>query len=482
MSIFTKKSFNTVLTRYYKGLLTFVTMKGFTLYIVLLIGLIGCQNNTDKNQIFFGGEIINPKSNFVLLMQNENVLDTIFLKKDNTFGKYISNITSGLYSFKHGYEFQYIYLVPKDSLRIRLNTWDFDNTLVFDGKGSERNELLLDIFKGNESTNNNFYQYASLNEEDFLKKTALVTIQHTKLAADFTDSNPNETAAYQHLIDAAINYPIYRLKELYPYWHQKISKDSTFVLSKEYYDFRANTSLNDSLLSNYYAYQNFITTYLYKKANKANSNKGFDTNFRTLLLESIASEIKISKLKNQLLYNEIYTTLFDDSCEATQEQLHLFFDNSTDSIANNKIRLLIEDKKRLPVGDTFPNFTVTDNKGKETSIKNLIEKKNTALIYWSSLHISADYLNKRIRYLQTKFPSINFIVLNIDSTRNKLSFVTKTTENQYYIKNDDDESNFTKSGYTRTVIINSQGRISSSFTLLTNASIESQLGVIIASN
>jgi len=456
-------------------------MKVTTLYIALLIGLIGCQNTNDKNQVFFGGEIINPKSNFVLLMQHEKVLDTILLKKDNTFGKSISNITSGLYSFKHGYEFQYIYFVPKDSLSIRLNTWDFDNTLVFDGKGAERNELLLDIFKGNETTNNNFYQYTSLKEEEFLEKINLTTVQHTKLVADFIANNPNETTAYLHLVEAAINYPIYRLKELYPYWHQKISKDSNFVLSKKYYDFRKNINLNDSLVSNYYAYQNFVTTYLYKKANKANDYKGLDTNFRTLLLKLITTEIRVPNLKNQLLFNEIYSSLIDNSCEPTQEQLHLFFENSTDTIANKKIKLLLEDKEKLTVGTAFPNFPITNKKGKETTIMELLKDKNTALNYWSSQYISADYLEKRIQYLHTKFPSINFINLNTNQHKNYYS-LTKNLNNHYFIKSNSAGTDFVRSGYPRTILINSQGKVHTSFTLLTNTVIEAQLKEIIASN
>ncbi len=450
-------------------------MKVTTLYIVLLLGLLGCKNNTDQNQIFFGGEIINPKSNFVLLMQHEEIIDTILLKNDNTFGKSISNITSGLYSFKHGYEFQYIYFVPKDSLSIRLNTWDFDNTLVFDGKGAERNELLLDIFKGNETASSNFYNYASLSENQFIEKTAAATLRQTNLLDDFIKTGLNEPDTFIHLAKGAINYPMYRLKELYPYWHSKVSSDSTFAVSDNYYDFRQNINLNDSILSQYYSYRNFVSTYLYKIANKTNGNKGFNENFRLLLLESIVKEIKIPSLKNQLLFNEIYPILYDDSCQLSPKHLNLFYKNSTDSIAVNKIKLLLEDKGKLAAGSEFPDFLVTNQQNKETSIHRIIKNKNTVLYYWSVQHISTEYLEKRIRYLTSRFPDVNFIGIQMNEKQKKVISTLKDIKNQYYLNPNSTGNDLVRSSYPRTILIDSLGKVRNSFALLTNTGIEHQI-------
>ena len=60
-----------------------------------------------------------------------------------TRSKKFKNLKGGLYTFKHGVEFQYIFLQPNDSLLLRLNTWDFDESLVFSGKGAEKNNLLI---------------------------------------------------------------------------------------------------------------------------------------------------------------------------------------------------------------------------------------------------------------------------------------------------------------------------------------------------
>ena len=84
-------------------------MKYFGFFIIGLL-FIGCDY-PDEKKIFFGGEIINPKSDIVILMQNEKIIDSISLNPDQTFGKDISNLKTGLYYFEHAYEFQYLFFV-----------------------------------------------------------------------------------------------------------------------------------------------------------------------------------------------------------------------------------------------------------------------------------------------------------------------------------------------------------------------------------
>ena len=101
------------------------------LILVIITVLLGCNNAPVCNSTYFGGKIINPKSNCIILFENEIPVDTFYLDKNNTFLGEIPTLQEGLFNFKHGNEQQYIYLEPKDSLLIRLNTWNFDETLVF---------------------------------------------------------------------------------------------------------------------------------------------------------------------------------------------------------------------------------------------------------------------------------------------------------------------------------------------------------------
>ena len=120
----------------------------FTLFFFTL--LVSCNTIEENKTTHFGGQIINPKSDKVLLYKGERLLDSAKLNQNNKFLIDLDSLKTGLYKFMHGPEIQYLYLEPKDSLLIRINTWDFDESLVFSGKGAERNNFLINLFLENE--------------------------------------------------------------------------------------------------------------------------------------------------------------------------------------------------------------------------------------------------------------------------------------------------------------------------------------------
>jgi hypothetical protein len=136
-------------------------------YILLYFTLSSCVSDKIINATYFGGKIINPKSNLVVLKTMEKVVDTFFLDSKNKFIGKIEKANEGLYYFSHGDENQYVYIEPNDSLMLRLNTWDFDESLVFVGKGAERNNILIDCFLENENDNKLFYNFNKLDHVDF---------------------------------------------------------------------------------------------------------------------------------------------------------------------------------------------------------------------------------------------------------------------------------------------------------------------------
>ena len=83
----------------------------FQLTLALLVSFfVSCSSSSNNNETYFGGKIINPKSNHVVLYSMDKVIDTMYLGKDNTFLGKLENVNEGLYYFMHGNENQYIYL------------------------------------------------------------------------------------------------------------------------------------------------------------------------------------------------------------------------------------------------------------------------------------------------------------------------------------------------------------------------------------
>ena len=139
-------------------------MTKYIVPFIILILFIGCNENETSKKTSFGGKIINPKCSYVTLSNNYDFNDTIYLKKDNSFLGSYKEFKKGLYIFKHGPEHQYVYLEPNDSLLFRLNTWNFDESLVFSGKKAEVNNLLIEAFLQNELDEKNFSKFHNLNQ------------------------------------------------------------------------------------------------------------------------------------------------------------------------------------------------------------------------------------------------------------------------------------------------------------------------------
>ncbi len=452
-------------------------------YFSIFLGLlfISCLNTPEEKSVYIGGEIINPKSNVVVLMKREQVIDSIFLNSENTFGAKIPIESEGLYYFKHGNEFQYLFLEPKDSLKLRLNTWDFDETLVFGGKGSQKNELLLDLFLVNEKELENFYSYFSFSENEFQQKIDEARIRHTELLSSLKNSDIHLSNQFLHLAQSAIDYPLYRLKEIYPFYHKKVLQlDTIAANSDNFYTYHKDLNLNDTFLSEYYAYQNFVSAHLYNLALRKNNGVSSDINFYTYLLESITEKIEIPDFKNRLLHQEIDNLFFNKPTLLDMKHLTLFYDNCTDSSAISSMKQLLSDKIKLPKNSVFPDFEVNSTKDESIYIQSLIKNKSVALYFWNEKTVSNEYLIKRIGYLNKKFPNITFIGIKTDNSEACASSVFYKLENQYYLTPASDGNELVSNKYPRAILIQSNGKVLNSFALLSNYYIEKELKALLA--
>ena len=196
------------------------------LTVFILIG--SCTTEKKDPMTYFGGKIINPKSDYVLLFKQEKLVDSLFLDKDDKFvGKY-KGFKEGFYLFRHGNEYQHVYIEPQDSILIRLNTWDFDETLVFSGQGANKNNVLIDWFLESEKEDKQMHSYYRLSPDLFkTKMDSLLKLRRLKLEA-FTTKYEDLPKSYLNVLDIVVNYPIYKRFEAYP------SNNKYYNKSKEY--------------------------------------------------------------------------------------------------------------------------------------------------------------------------------------------------------------------------------------------------------
>ena len=397
---------------------------GFTLIFALLI--LGCaqisiQQNTG---IYFGGEIINPKEQFVVLYNEMGVAtDTVALDENNRFFIHLDSINTGMYSFRHGDEYQMVIMEPQDSVMLRLNTYDFDESLVFSGKGARKNNYLLKIFIQNEKQDRKLVRYSQKDPEEF---ETFINKRHKKQIADlekFIGKKPLSPFA-ENVLRASIDYNNYADKEIYPFAYFGNNKLVHYQdLPESFYSHRTLINYNASELKEVFAYNRFLFAHIdnlalkhfYTENDHHSRFNRHEVSYNKAKLDLIDSLISDEAIKNNLLKYKTRDFISHSLDEQEINEVLGYYEtkcsNEKDIAYMNRLVSAIDD---LKPGNNFPKLQLVDIENNEHSISELV-KKPTLIYFWSANN-RKHYRNShyRVKELKKRFPEVEFISINID--------------------------------------------------------------------
>ena len=451
-------------------------------YLFILFSLallVSCNNQEGNSTTHFGGQIINPKSDKVYLYYGEKLLDSAKLNQNNKFLIDIDSLKLGLYKFTHGPEIQFIYLEPKDSLLIRINTWDFDESLVFSGKGAERNNLLINLFLENEKEDKLFFDYYHLNDSLFELKIDSVLKQKKLLFEQFKVEIPENSLLFEKLANAAIYYPLYRIKEAYPYQHKRSLNLKDYPhIDPSFYKFRKTIDINDEELANFYPYRDYVKTFLYHLAFEKQIIDGYKSTIDVNFMQATLENVKINDVKNDFLHQGIWYALLDEniSIEEKNRAQRLFFDHCSDEKSVEEIAHLISAAEKLPKGVKLPEVNLFCLNNDPLKLSNIIKNKNTVIYTWPTDINQIDNLAKRVNYLEKKYPDYLFVGINSKNSeyqwKNQIKSKKINSNNQYRVDNGNDWLDL---NFTRAILIDKKGIVQNNLTHLSSSHFEKQL-------
>jgi hypothetical protein len=448
-------------------------------FILILVVFTNCKTATEDSSTYFGGKIINPTSKYVVLFSMEKVIDTLFLDTDSKFFGKIDAVNEGMYYFKHGPENQYIYLEPQDSLMLRLNTWDFDESLVFAGEGAERNNILIDCFLEDEKDEKIFYSFNKLSPTNFKIKVDSLTTLKLKTFSDYIENHPEVTSRFKNILKIALTYPIYSRIENYPITHTVTMKLDNFPKTDEkFYDFRKSININNDSLIYYSPYSKYIRDYLYNATyslgHKPMINE-FSSDFTVDLLTTIDQEISSKETKNAFLKQTTMTHFYrKSSCDINKKAFDTYLKLSSNIDDKKIVQALLNDNETLQKDKAITPFLITDFNNTKHAIKKVLEGKDSFLLFWNPEYISKNYISSRINYLANKFPDIQFIQIKIDGNLND-RIQKLTIKNQYFIDPSSKANLFLTSKMPRSVLINKKGIITNGFASISSRNIINHL-------
>ncbi|WP_240905177.1 TlpA family protein disulfide reductase [Flagellimonas oceani] len=401
-------------------------MVRFLLSLTFVSSLVSCSDSSENaTTVFFGGEIVNPTSDYVVLYHNDSYVDSVKLDDKNHFSFQLDNIEDGLYHFDHSPELQYVYLSKGDSLLARLNTVEFDESLVYSGKGSEINNFLIEIFLKNESEEELMKDYYTLDPEDFSKK---IDSLHSNKVALLQELNADEQFHPKALAmaEASIDYNTYISKEKYPFYHKKKTGEETIHdLEDEFYSYRKNIQFNNKDLTYFRPYFDFMKWHFGNMAYmtcledcSTDKKPVVDRlHFNKHKLNLVDSMVKQTELRDILFRNVAMDYLLREHTPSEEATVFIekFKSLSSNPEHKEEIELLYNGIKNLQPNTTLPNIMVKNFNGEEVSLKKLANhEENTVFYFWTAdqkTHFKN--VNKHILSLKGKYPNYNFIGINV---------------------------------------------------------------------
>ena len=394
------------------------------LFLSLLI-LSNCKN--DNKQTFFNGKILNKSSEKIILSVDENPLYNSLISESGNFSITIDSLESGLYNFFLQPEFQYVILEEGDSIYIRLNSLDFDESLVFMGKGSAKNNFLIDVFLKNEEHNDILNSYYNASFDDFLIKVDSLLNNQKELFKEFKQNNRLSYLSENLILDA-IKYPLLEKIQSYLVSNNLDLNRLEIDYSKYEIDF------NNNSISSYKPYIDFIYLYSFNLTKSLS-----DHNFQVERLKILDSLVQSDDIKSKLFRFLAFEILLN---EKSLKEKRIFFEefkNISDySSINNEVEILLKNQLQLSPGKSFPSIKGYGLNGSIKDISKISDKK--IIFFWSydqNAHFNSIY--QKINSLENKYLSYKLISLNINDDFDKWKSNYKTTKNVTELQTNDFE-------------------------------------------
>lgn len=468
-------------------MITDTNKKFLPVLLLLVTTLISCNKEfkDDCFTAYFGGEVTNQNVPYVLFLKDDKVIDTIKIGKDNRFFIKFDSLTPGLYSFKHEPEYQYVYFDKNDSLMVRINPSDFDESIVFCGRGDAKNNFLMELYLQNEKDKKKLFEVFDYDTKDFQKN--IDSSYSSRLA--FFNKNKAElkwTEDFNDYAEASMNFYHYSKKEIYPIAHKMRTGISlSDSLPKGFYDFRKKIDFNKESYTNFIPFVKYLTHFLnnvsssYKLPLSNAAEESLAINIHKLnIADTLFKNIKI---KNKIIDNIAFSYLLEDQNIVNNKKfLERYHQLSSDSSKQNEIIKIGNAIQNLTKGNSLPKLHLIDNQGNVVSSETILKGKSVVFFWTENFESHLSSVHKKAINFKKNHPDYEFIAINIDDNqeawqKNLVNYNFGTIK-EYRIMNFDSlREKWVITKLHRTIILDKNGAIDNAFVNLFDVQFEKNL-------
>jgi peroxiredoxin len=449
--------------------------------------LSSCNKEFKANdyRAYFGGEVKNPTNRFIYFSKNGVVIDTIPLQKDNTFFVLFDSLAPGMYTFKHDPEYQYVYFDKNDSIMVHINSKDFDESIIFCGRGDTKNNYLMESYLKNESDKEKMFDVYDYDISKFTSNTDS-TYKSNKKSYNIHKNDIKWSKDFDEYAKASLDFNYFSKRELYPIIHKLRTAEDVFdKLPKHYYDYRKNIDFNNVELATYSPFVMYLSHLLNNVGTVKYHNHFSDVDLALVTninkLNIADTLIKNEKVKNSILNNIAFTYLLEDqNMVNNQKFLESYRKFSTDNSKKNEILRIGNSIQLLIAGNQLPEVNLLDKDGLTVFSNSIIKKKAVLFFYTKEALTHLAAAHKKALAFKSKYPDYQFIAINLDKDQKEwlelLSNYKFEGIQEYRCSNFEDIKNkWAITKIHRALVLDGNGKIKNAFSNLFDVKFEYEL-------
>ena len=452
-----------------------------------LLILSSCNKEFKANdyRAYFGGEVTNPTNRFVYFSKDGIVIDTIPLQKDNSFFIQFDSLAPGMYSFKHDPEYQYVYFDKNDSIMVHINSKDFDESIIFCGRGDTKNNYLMESYLKNESDKEKMFDVYDYDISKFTSNTDS-TYKSNKKSYNIHKNDIKWSKDFDEYAKASLDFNYFSKRELYPIIHKLRTAEDVFdKLPKHYYDYRKNIDFNNVELATYSPFVMYLSHLLNNVGTVKYHNHFSDVDLALVTninkLNIADTLIKNEKVKNSILNNIAFSYLLEDqNMINNQKFLESYRKFSTDNSKKNEILRIGNAIQLLIAGNQLPEVNLVDKDGLTVFSNSIIKKKAVLFFYTKEALTHLAAAHKKALAFKSKYPDYQFIAINLDKDQKEwlelLSNYKFEGIQEYRCSNFEDIKNkWAITKIHRALVLDGNGKIKNAFSNLFDVKFEYEL-------
>ena len=408
--------------------------------------IVSCEKKAEQpSSAFFGGQIINPSSDFLSLYKYGQRIDSLPLDENNRFAQRYDSIEFGLFKMEHLPENQMVLIEAGDSIWSRANMTDFNASLVFSGLGSAKNNFLMDTYLAIENELGFLSSKYASNSSVFNAIIDSLLLEKSQSWRNFNQQSQLSPLAMK-VTQAAYIYPYANRLERYALIRGKaaVKEDSL------YFNYRKFLNFAEPDLAFFEPYITYLMSYLSQEALVEGQNffqEKRNTEFNIKRLEIIFEKINHPLLRNILARSVAYEELLNFRNHAYHERfLQFYLSLNSSPLYQTEILGLHRALIQMEPGQLLPEVQLENHMGEILPSSTALAGSPTVLYFWSQTQMNHfKRTQELVKRYQTEFPGYRFVGICIqpynDLVRNYQEIMGIDPANQLALLNFEEVSN-----------------------------------------